>query len=338
MPPAISKTAEALHRHRFGREGTAHPPPPRRYRMQHRPHQRTGDNIRATSSISSINIFILAKTFGSMPVLRGDRSGVMLQAYWPSSNPAAITRLRDGPAVHEGTTRTGGDHPSHRQPRPGRLPAGRRTFQRLSSPEPHLRQPTGGPRTRPSTACKLRDVRYSPPAVEGSQPFHLGPINLRIARGGSLHRRRERRREDDPDQAAARPLSPQSGEILLNGEPARRPATITASSSEHHLRLLLPLRRPGPGQAGFVAERDRSTATLDNRPQGQRHGRQLQHHRSLHQRKRLALINAWLEELAWSWSSTNGPQTRTRLSAGSSTPNVAGPEAPGQDHHRDQPR
>ncbi|MHC4055858.1 cyclic peptide transporter, partial [Bradyrhizobium sp. 25ACV] len=55
--------------------------------------------------------------------------------------------------------------------------------ERFSSPEPHLLMDDSEAPKPMVNSLELRNVSYSPPAVEGSAPFHLGPINLSIKQG-----------------------------------------------------------------------------------------------------------------------------------------------------------
>lgn len=131
---AIASGAKELRIHR-----------PRRYRMHTGRISETANNIRDLH-ISFHQYIHPGQDLRLDAVLRGDRSGAYAPGLLAFVQSGRHHWLRDGPAVHEGTTRTGGDHPSHRQPRPGRLPAGRRTFRAFFlSRTPSSAQRTGGP-------------------------------------------------------------------------------------------------------------------------------------------------------------------------------------------------
>ncbi len=148
---AIASGAKELRIHR-----------PRRYRMHTGRISETANNIRDLH-ISSINIFILAKTFGSMLFFVVIGLALTLQAYWPSSNPAAITGFvmvllyMKGPLEQVVTILPIVSRAQVAFQRVAEL------SERFSSPEPHLLLSEQEAPDKTVDSLELRDVRYSPP-------------------------------------------------------------------------------------------------------------------------------------------------------------------------------
>ncbi|BCQ63572.1 hypothetical protein PBOI14_53220 [Pseudomonas sp. Boi14] len=168
---AIASGAKELRIHR-----------PRRFRMNTQRIQKTADRI-SDIQVRSVNIYILAKSFGSMLFFVVIGLALAMQAYYPNPDPAVITGFvlvllyMKGPLEHV----------------VGYLPiVGKAKIafariselsERFSSPEPHLLMDDSEAPQAVVHSLELREVRYSPPPVEGSEPFHLGPINLNIKQG-----------------------------------------------------------------------------------------------------------------------------------------------------------
>lgn len=283
---AIASGAKELRIHR-----------PRRYRMHTGRISETANNIRDLH-ISSINIFILAKTFGSMLFFVVIGLALTLQAYWPSSNPAAITGFvmvllyMKGPLEQVVTI----------------LPIVSRAqvaFQRVAElserfplPNPIFCSANRRPRTRPSTAWNCATFATAP-AVEGSEPFHLGPINLRIAQGDIVFIVGENGcGKTTLIKLLLGLYRPQSGEILLNGEP------VSAETRDDYRQLFSTIFADYYLFDDLVQGKQ---ASLQNATQYLQRleiahkvsvmdGNFSTTDLSTGQRKRLALINAWLEE------------------------------------------
>ncbi|CAO3359830.1 cyclic peptide export ABC transporter [Azospirillum palustre] len=159
---------------------------PRRLRLQSEALRGTIDRI-CDIQIRSINLFVIAKGFGSTLffIVIGVALGV--EALWPSTDRGTLSGFilvllyMKGPLEHLiGTL-----------PIVSRAQVAFRRIADLSaefaSPEPHLLMKNeGGP---PATIdrLELRDARYVyPPAGPGVEPFVLGPVSLRVGRGEIL--------------------------------------------------------------------------------------------------------------------------------------------------------
>ncbi|TBU72207.1 cyclic peptide export ABC transporter [Phytopseudomonas daroniae] len=168
---AIAEGAKELRIHR-----------PRRQRMFNQRIQGTVAKIRDLQ-IRAINTFVVAKTFGSMLFFVVIGLALTLQSQWPSIDKTAMSGFilvllyMKGPLEHL----------------VGTLPIVSRAqiaFRRIaelseqfSSPEPHLLMHDNGVQKRTLKSLELCDVQYTFPATQGSVPFHLGPVNVRIEQG-----------------------------------------------------------------------------------------------------------------------------------------------------------
>ena len=172
--------------------------------------------------------------------------------------------------------------------------------QRFSSPEPHLlMDDSEAPQPRVNS-LELRGVRYSPPAVAGSEAFHLGPIDLSIKQGDIVFIVGENGSGKTTLIKLLLGLyPPQAGEILLNGNAVNAPERddyrqlFTTVFADYY--LFDDLVQGSAAQsldsakkylerleiAHKVSVKDGVFSTTDL---------------STGQRKRLALVNAWLEE------------------------------------------
>ncbi len=285
---AIASGAKELRMHR-----------PRRFRMNNQRIQATADRI-ADIQVRSVNIYILAKTFGSMLFFVVIGLALAMQAYHPNPDPSVITGFvlvllyMKGPLEHL----------------LGYLPVvGKAKIafariselsQRFSSPEPHLlMDDSEAPQPRVNS-LELRGVRYSPPAVAGSEAFHLGPIDLSIKQGDIVFIVGENGSGKTTLIKLLLGLyPPQTGEILLNGNAVNAPERddyrqlFTTVFADYY--LFDDLVQGSAAQsldsakkylerleiAHKVSVKDGVFSTTDL---------------STGQRKRLALVNAWLEE------------------------------------------
>jgi len=285
---AIASGAKELRMHR-----------PRRFRMNNQRIQATADRI-ADIQVRSVNIYILAKTFGSMLFFVVIGLALAMQAYHPNPDPSVITGFvlvllyMKGPLEHL----------------LGYLPVvGKAKIafariselsQRFSSPEPHLlMDDSEAPQPRVNS-LELRGVRYSPPAVAGSEAFHLGPIDLSIKQGDIVFIVGENGSGKTTLIKLLLGLyPPQAGEILLNGNTVNAPERddyrqlFTTVFADYY--LFDDLVQGSAAQsldsakkylerleiAHKVSVKDGVFSTTDL---------------STGQRKRLALVNAWLEE------------------------------------------
>jgi putative ATP-binding cassette transporter len=284
---AIAEGAKELRIHR-----------PRRQRMYVSGIQATAERICETQ-IRSINTFVIAKTFGSMLFFVVIGLALALQSFWPSSNNAVMSGFvlvllyMKGPLEHL----------------VGTLPIVSRAqiaFRRIaelseqfSSPEPHLLLQDHGARAGVVNSLELNNVRYAFPAAAGSEPFRLGPVNLRVEQGEIVFIVGENGcGKTTLIKLLLGLYSPQEGEIKVNGTP------ITAQNRDEYRQNFTTIfadyylfddlvqgDQTVPDDANRYLERleiahkvsvvDGAFSTTDL---------------STGQRKRLALVNAWLEE------------------------------------------
>ncbi|MGC5702147.1 cyclic peptide export ABC transporter [Pseudomonas sp. NFXW11] len=285
---AIASGAKELRIHR-----------PRRFRMNTQRIQQTADRI-SDIQVRSVNIYILAKSFGSMLFFVVIGLALAMQAYYPNPDPTVITGFvlvllyMKGPLEHV----------------VGYLPiVGKAKIafariselsERFSSPEPHLLMDDSEAPQAVVHSLELREVRYSPPPVEGSEPFHLGPINLRIKQGDIVFIVGENGcGKTTLIKLLLGLYPPQSGEIRLNGEMVTDRVRddyrqlFTTVFADYYLFDDLVQGSAGKSLdvaaqyldrleiAHKVSVKDGAFSTTDL---------------STGQRKRLALVNAWLEE------------------------------------------
>ncbi|MGY2328969.1 cyclic peptide export ABC transporter [Pseudomonas sp. SDT2931_S440] len=271
---------------------------PRRHRMFVHGIQATADFICKTQ-IRSINTFVIAKTFGSMLFFIVIGLALVLQTVWPSHDKAVMSGFvlvllyMKGPLEHL----------------VGTLPIVSRAkiaFRRISelsdqfsSPEPHLLLSDTEQQKRSIQSIELRDVSYAFPPVEGADPFRLGPVNLQIKQGDIVFIVGENGcGKTTLIKLLLGLYAPQQGDVSLNGQ------AVTAQSRDEYRQLFTTIfadyylfddvvqgdsHLPQDAQkylqrleiAHKVSVRDGKFTTTDL---------------STGQRKRLALVNAWLEE------------------------------------------
>ena len=284
---AVAEGAKELRIHR-----------PRRHRMFVSGIEGTADKICATQ-VRSVNIFVVAKTLGSMLFFVVTGLALGLQSLWPSADKAVMSGFvlvllyMKGPLEHI----------------IGTLPIVSRAqiaFRRIadlseqfSSPEPHLLLSEQGHQKTPVHSLELTDVSYSFPTVEGAKPFRLGPVNLKIEQGDIIFIVGENGcGKTTLIKLLLGLYAPQQGEIRLNQQ------LVDAANRDDYRQLFTTIfadyylfddvvqgdtHIPEDANqylerleiAHKVSVRDGSFTTTDL---------------STGQRKRLALINAWLEE------------------------------------------
>ncbi|MEG5263642.1 cyclic peptide export ABC transporter [Pseudomonas sp. JDS28PS106] len=170
---------------------------------------------------------------------------------------------------------------------------------RFASPEPHLLmadRPTMLPEMK---TLELDHLSYDYPPVAGNEPFRLGPIDLRIRQGDIVFIVGENGcGKTTLIKLLLGLYSPQQGQIRLNGE------AVTAQTLDDYRQLFTTIfadyylfEEPLPGQTELPPDAARYLERLDiahkvSIDNGQFTTTDL----STGQRKRLALINAWLDE------------------------------------------
>ncbi|AZD93877.1 MULTISPECIES: cyclic peptide export ABC transporter [Pseudomonas] len=285
---AIASGAKELRIHR-----------PRRFRMNTQRIQKTADRI-SDIQVRSVNIYILAKSFGSMLFFVVIGLALAMQAYYPNPDPAVITGFVLVLLYMKGPL----EHVVGYLPIVGKAKIAfariRELSERFSSPEPHLLMDDSEAPQAVVHSLELRGVSYSPPPVAGSEPFHLGPINLNIRQGDIVFIVGENGcGKTTLIKLLLGLYQPQSGEIRLNGEAVTdrlrddyRQLFTTVFADYHLFDDLV------QGNAGKSL--DIATQYLDRLEIAHKvsikDGAFTTTDLSTGQRKRLALINAWLEE------------------------------------------
>lgn len=284
---AIAAGAKELRMHR-----------PRRQRMFQAGIIDTAERIRALQT-RSINTFVIAKSLGSMLFFVVIGLALASQSLWPSGDASVMSGFvlvllyMKGPLEHLiGTL-----------PIIGRA---RIAFQRIAqlseqfaNPEPHLLLADTGSQASPVHSLELDDVRYSFPAVGDAKPFTLGPVNLKIAQGDIVFIVGENGcGKTTLIKLLLGLYAPQQGQIKVNG------AAVDATSRDDYRQLfttvfadyylfddLVQGDQAIPEDANQYLQR-LEIAHKVKVEDGQFSTTDL----STGQRKRLALVNAWIEQ------------------------------------------
>lgn len=284
---AVAEGAKELRIHR-----------PRRHRMFVSGIAETADKICATQ-VRSVNIFVVAKTLGSMLFFVVIGLALAMQSLWPSADKAVMSGFVLVLLYMKGPL----EHVIAALPIIGRAQIAFRRIadlsEQFSSPEPHLllSEPAHPPTAVHS--LELTNVSYSFPSVEGAAPFKLGPVNLKIEQGDIVFIVGENGcGKTTLIKLLLGLYAPQHGEIRLNEQ------IVDALNRDDYRQLFTTIfadyylfddvvqgdtHIPEDANkylqrleiAHKVSVRDGSFTTTDL---------------STGQRKRLALINAWLEE------------------------------------------
>ena len=284
---AIAEGAKELRIHR-----------PRRQRMFLHGIQNTANRI-CDTQIRSINTFVIAKSLGSMLFFVVIGLALALQSWWPSADKTVMSGFvlvllyMKGPLEHL----------------IGTLPIiskAQIAFRRIaelskqfSSPEPHLLLDDQSQPATPLHSLVLNQVSYSFAPVPGSEPFRLGPVNVSIQQGDIVFIVGENGcGKTTLIKLLLGLYAPQSGSIELNGQ------AVTAANRDDYRQIFTTIfadyylfddviqgDKPVPEDAARylrrleidhkVSIRDGVFSTTDL---------------STGQRKRLALVSAWLEE------------------------------------------
>lgn len=272
---------------------------PRRYRLNTHRIQATADRICALQ-IRSFNIFVIAKTFGSMLFFVVIGLALGFQAYWLDADKSVmsgfvlILLFMKGPLEHVLST----------LPLLSRAQIAFRRISELSeqfsSPEPHLLlNDAGAPPHTSVHHLELKNVHYDFPAQPGVETFHLGPINLSIRQGDIVFIVGENGGGKTTLIKILLGLyTPQQGEICLNGQ------AINAESRDDYRQLFTTIF----ADYYLFDELVQSDPHIPDSAQRYLERLEIAHKVSIHngafnttdlstgQRKRLALVNAWLEE------------------------------------------
>lgn len=270
---------------------------PRRQRMFSQRIEATADYICETN-IRSVNTFVVAKTFGSMLFFVVIGLVLALQSLWLGTDKAVLSGFvlvllyMKGPLEYLVMTLPVISRANIAFKRIAEL------AEQFSSPESHRLLDDRHTSTATLQRLELRDVHYAFPAVEGSQPFALGPVNLSIVQGEIVFIVGENGGGKTTLIKLLLGLyPPQGGDILLDGKP------VTATQRDDYRQLFTTIFADYylfdelvQGDQHVPEEANRYLERLE-----------IAHKVSIHdgvfsttdlstgQRKRLALLNAWLE-------------------------------------------
>lgn len=251
------------------------------------------------NNIRAANIFIGAETFGSMLLFVVIGIAVAFQVLWPATDKTVlggfvlVMLYMKGPLE-----RLLNSIPL--------ITRAQIAFQRVtelsglfSSPEPHLLV-NDRPSLLPAMQnLELRNIRYDYPKVEGSDSFSFGPVNLNIKQGDIVFIVGENGcGKTTLIKLLLGLYTPQQGEIRLNG------STLLPEALDDYRQLFTTIfadyylfDEPFQGDTRLPAEASKYLERLDIAHKVSiRDGAFTTTDLSTGQRKRLALISAWLDE------------------------------------------
>jgi putative ATP-binding cassette transporter len=284
---AIAEGAKELRIHR-----------PRRQRMFVSGIKATAEFI-CNTQVRSINTFVIAKTFGSMLFFVVIGLALALQTFWPSADKTVMSGFvlvllyMKGPLEHLIST----------LPIVSRAQIAFRRIAELSeqfsTPEPHLLLSDQGTVKPAVHELQLADVRYAFPSVDGAAPFQLGPVNLSIKQGDITFIVGENGcGKTTLIKLLLGLYTPQQGQIRVNGE------AIDAQNRDDYRQLFTTVFADYylfddvvQGDMQIPEDADKYLQRLEiSHKVSVKDGTFTTTDLSTGQRKRLALINAWLEE------------------------------------------
>lgn len=271
---------------------------PRRQRMFTQ-RIRESASLICRKQIESVNIFIVAKTFGSMLFFVVIGLALAMQAYWPDSNKAVMSGFVLVLLYMKGPL----EQLIANLPIVSRAQIAFRRIAELSetfsSPEPHLLLDAPAKPAQAVHELELRDVRYAFPVVDGATPFALGPVNLKIRQGDIVFIVGENGcGKTTLIKLLLGLYEPQQGEIRLNGQ------AVTAQNRDDYRQLFTTIFADYylfddlvQGDGDLPADAARYLQRLEIAHKVSiRDGAFTTTDLSTGQRKRLALVNAWIEE------------------------------------------
>ncbi|WP_422403685.1 cyclic peptide export ABC transporter [Pseudomonas sp. GZD-209] len=283
---AIAEGAKELRIHR-----------PRRKRMFTQGIVGTADFI-CNTQVKAINTFVVAKAFGSMLFFVVIGLALALQAFWPSGDKSVMSGFvlvllyMKGPLEH-----LIGTLPLVSK---ARIAFARiaELSQRFSSPEPHLVLDAPVQTGRSIEQLELVDVRYAFPPVGEQAPFCLGPVNLRIEQGEIVFIVGENGcGKTTLIKLLLGLYAPQQGVIRLDGQPVEhvnrddyRQLFTTIFADYYLFDDVIQADQALPAQADQYLRRLEIAHKVSVED-----GRFSTTDLSTGQRKRLALVNAWVE-------------------------------------------
>lgn len=251
------------------------------------------------ANIRAAGIFISAETFGSMLFFAVIGMAIAFLAIWPTGERTVL----GGFVLVMLYMKSPLEQLVDNIPNLSRAKVAFRRInelaQRFSTAEPDLLGDKTAPTVLELERIELRQVRYDYPQTAGSQPFHLGPIDLSIRRGEIVFIVGENGcGKTTLIKLLLGLYAPQHGEIRLNGQAVHaehrddyRQLFTTVFTDYYLFDELLQGRSELPQEALKYLER------LDIAHKvGIRDGAFTTTDLSTGQRKRLALVNAWLDD------------------------------------------
>ncbi|RRV07246.1 cyclic peptide export ABC transporter [Pseudomonas sp. v388] len=251
------------------------------------------------SNIRAATIFVTAETFGSTLFFAVIGIAIAFQAMWPTTEKTVLGGFVLVMLYMKGPL----ERLINMLPAMSRAQVAMRRIAelswRFSSPEPHLLVTDRASSLPPLQSIELHQLRYDYPPVAGSESFHLGPVNLSIQQGDIVFIIGENGcGKTTLIKLLLGLYAPQQGEIRLNGEAVAPQALddyrqlFTTIFADYYL-----FDEPLPGQQTLPADAGKYLERLDIAHKVSiRDGQFTTTDLSTGQRKRLALINAWIDE------------------------------------------
>ncbi len=251
------------------------------------------------SNIRAANIFVSAETFGSMLFFAVIGIAIAFQAMWPTTEKTVlggfvlVMLYMKGPLERLITALPGISRAQIAMRRIAEL------SWKFSNPEPHLLVSDRPNSLANMQTLELHNLRYDYPPVEGSDAFHLGPVDLSIKQGDIVFIVGENGcGKTTLIKLLLGLYTPQQGEIRLNGQ------TVTPENLDDYRQLFTTIfadyylfDEPLQGQAALPQDAGKYLERLDIAHKVSiKDGAFTTTDLSTGQRKRLALINAWLDE------------------------------------------
>lgn len=271
---------------------------PRRLRMHQENIQGTAERI-CRLQVGSINTYVIAKSLGSMLFFVVIAIALLVQSFWPAADKAVISGFVLILLYMKGPL----EHLIGVLPVVGRAQIAFRRIAELnsqfSSPEPQLLEAGGDVQPRQVSSLELRDLRYAYPPAEGAAPFQLGPVNLSLKQGDILFIVGENGcGKTTLIKLLLGLYAPTQGEILLDEK------AVDAASRDDYRQLFTTVFADYylfddliQGTGGIPADASRYLERLEIAHKVRvQDGAFSTTDLSTGQRKRLALVNAWIEE------------------------------------------
>ncbi|SDK77187.1 putative ATP-binding cassette transporter [Pseudomonas delhiensis] len=273
---------------------------PRRQRLYSRQLRETVERI-CRLQVRSVNIFLTANTIGSLLFFIVIAVALAMQGWWANGDRSVLSGFVMTLLFMKGPL----ESVLSLLPLLSRNRIALRRIAELneqfSNPEPYLllNEELPIPTVEPLRTLELRDVRYTYPAVGDNPPFVMGPLNLKIEAGEMLFIVGENGGGKTTLIKLLLGLyAPHGGEVLVNGK------VVEASSRDDYRQLFTTIfadfflfEELMDGQRDIPAEAARYLERLEiGHKVGVADGAFTTTDLSTGQRKRLALVHAWLDQ------------------------------------------